>query len=82
MLRFIFSSETKLVNLAEIEFLYQEEKKSFNIYLVNIYWVLSMCQRLYEQYKVDTKRVISYEYYGFKVMCVKSVTLCYILTAN
>lgn len=43
----MFSSDTKSFNLAENEFLYQEEKK-IDIYSVNVYWVLSMCQRLYE----------------------------------
>lgn len=49
MLRSMFSSDIKLVYyLAKLEFPYQEEKKSFNIYSINIYWVLSMCLRLYE----------------------------------
>lgn len=42
----MFSSDIKLVNLAELEFPYQEEKTSLNIYSVNIYWVLS-CKELY-----------------------------------
>ena len=42
----MFSSDIKLVNLAELEFPYQEEKSSLNIYSVNIYWVLS-CKELY-----------------------------------
>lgn len=42
MFRSMLSLDTKSVNLAEIEFLYPEE--ILNIYSINIYWVLSMCQ--------------------------------------
>ena len=42
----MFSSDIKLINLAELEFPYKEEKTSPNIYSVNIYSVFS-CKELY-----------------------------------
>ena len=70
----MFSSDIKLVNLAELEFPYQEEKTTqylFYKYLVGSFNVPKPCMST----KKWIRGVFSYGYCDFKIMCAKSVTL-------